>query len=130
MSNVKHLGISIQDAISTDQLKVAYNKKISERQMYENENKFSRSTGRALQQYYIEIKNYYTTFKISSDCNEITFINIGINAVNISGVPLQQNQSLRISGSIGEIDTTQYDLSFAIPISTNNNLIVIRKLYK
>ena len=130
MSNVKHLGISIQDAITTDQLKVAYTKKVSERQMYENENTISKSTGRPFQKYYIEVKNYYTTAKISSQCNEMTFINLGSNAVMISGVPLLQNQSLKISGNAGEIDTTEYDLSFAISISNNNNLVIIRKLFK
>jgi len=47
----------------------------------------------------------------------------------IADVPLQPNQSLRISGNRGEIDTTQYQLAFATPINVGNQLIVIRKLY-
>ena len=127
--NPKHLQINIQDEISADQLKLAYTKKANERAMYEQENKFSKSTGQAYQRYYVETKVYYTTANIGSDCNDITFINGGTTALVIADVPLQPNQSLRISGNRGEIDTTQYQLTFATPINTGNLLIVIRKLY-
>lgn len=125
----KHMKISIQDEITSENLKLAYNKQRSERAMYEQENKFSKSTGQPLQRYYVETKVYYTTANIGSDCNDITFINSGTTNLVVADVPLYPNQSLRIAGNRGEIDTTQYQLSFATPINTGNQLIVIRKLY-
>jgi hypothetical protein len=125
----KHLQINIQDEISADNLKLAYTKQASERARYEQENKFSKSTGHPYQRYYVETKVYYTTANIGSECNDITFINGGTTNLVIADVPLLPNQSLRISGNRGELDTTQYQLSFATPINTGNLLIVIRKLY-
>jgi hypothetical protein len=127
--NPKHLQVNIKDEISADKLKLAYNKRANERAMYEQENKFSKSTGEAYQRYYVETKVFYTTANIGSDCNDITFINSGTTNLVIAEVPLLPNQSLRISGNRGELDTTQYQLTFATPINTGNQLIVIRKLY-
>jgi hypothetical protein len=127
--NPKHLQINIQDEISADRLKLAYIKKANDRARYEQENKFSKSTGESYQRYYIETKVFYTTANIGSDCNDITFINTGTTNLVIAEVPLLPNQSLRISGNRGELDTTQYQLTFATPINTGNQLIVIRKLY-
>ena len=126
---VQHMKIGIQDEISADQLRLKYNKQISERARYEAENSVSRSTGQAFQKYYVETKVFYTTANIGSDCNEITFINGGTTALVVADIPLQPNQSLRISGNRGEIDTTQYQLSFTTPVNTGNLLFVIRKLY-
>jgi len=125
----KHLKVSIKDEISADRLKLAYNKQVSDRARYEAENGVSKSTGQAFQKYYVETKVFYTTANIGSECNEITFINGGTTNLVIADVPLSPNQSLRISGNRGEIDTTQYNLTFATPINTGNLLIVIRKLY-
>lgn len=127
--NPKHLKIDLRDTIQADNLKLAYNKQMSNRRMYEQENGFSKSTGEVFQKYYVETKVFYTTANIGSECNEITFINGGTTALVIADVPLQPNQSLRITGNRGEIDTTQYQLAFATPINTGNLLIVIRKLY-
>jgi len=128
--NPKHLQINIQDEISSDKLKLAYNKQMSNRAKFEQENSFSRSTGESLQKYYVETKVFYTTANIGSDCNDITFINSGSTNLNIDAVTLLPNQSLRISGNRGEIDTTQYNVTFASPSAVGNQLIVIRKLYK
>ena len=125
----KHLKIDIRDTIQADKLKLAYQKQMSDRRMYEQENSSSRSTGEVFQKYYVETKVFYTTANIGSDCNEITFINSGTTALIVDNVPLQPNQSLRISGNRGEIDTTQYQVSFATPVNVGNQLIVIRKLY-
>jgi hypothetical protein len=127
--NPKHLAIDLRDKIQSENLKLAYNKQMSDRRMYEQENGFSKSTGETFQKYYVETKVFYTTANIGSECNEITFINSGTTALVVADVPLQPNQSLRISGNRGEIDTTQYQISFATPINVGNQLIVIRKLY-
>jgi len=125
----QHLKINIQDQVASDKLKLAYNKQASDRARYEAENSVSKSTGQAFQKYYVETKVFYTTANIGSECNEITFINNGTTNLNVADVPLGPNQSLRISGNRGEIDTTQYTLTFATPVNTGNQLIVIRKLY-
>lgn len=127
--NPKHLQINIQDEISTNEMKLAFTKQRSDRARYEQENSFSKSTGQPLQKYYVETKVFYTTANIGSDCNDITFINGGTTNLVIADIPLLPNQSLRISGNRGEIDTTQYQLTFASPINTGNLLICLRKLY-
>lgn len=128
---VPHLKVRVEDKIDIDNLKLRYNKPLTDRQKYELENKFSGSTGARFQHYYTEFKNFYFPQKVSSQCNDITFLNIGSNPVTIAGaITLQQNQSLQISGNINEIDTTEYDISFSTYSSPNNNLLVIRKLYK
>jgi hypothetical protein len=75
--NPKHLKIDLRDTIQADNLKLAYNKQMSNRRMYEQENGFSKSTGEVFQKYYVETKVFYTTANIGSECNEITFINGG-----------------------------------------------------
>lgn len=127
----KHLAVSIKDKITTDSLKLRYEKQVSDRERYDIENTVSKSTGQSFQKFYVEFKNYYNSQKVSSDCNDITFLNLGLNPVVICGsVTLQQNQSLQISGNRGEIDYTEYDIVFSAYASPNNNLVVIRKLYK
>lgn len=126
---VQHMKIGIEDEITSEKLKLAYQKQANERAMYEQENKFSKSTGQPFQQFYVETKVYYTTANIGSQCNDITFINSGTTNLVVAEVPLLPNQSLRISGNRGELDTTQYNVTFATPINTGNQLIVIRKLY-
>lgn len=128
---VKHLAVRVEDRIQDENLRLKYQRQISDREKYDLEKNFSGSTGARIQQYYTEFKNYYLDQPISSNCNDITFLNLGSNPVTISGaITLQQNQSLQISGNINEIDTTEYNLRFSTHNSPNNNLLVIRKLYK
>lgn len=128
---VQHLAVRVEDKIQSDNLRLKYQKQMSDRERYELENKFSGSTGAKIQQFYTEFKNFYVTAKIGSNCNDITFLNIGSNPVTIEGaITLQQNQSLQISGNINELDTTEYNITFSVYSSVNNNLLVIRKLYK
>lgn len=110
--------------------KIDFAKQLSDRQKYEQENSVSKSTGRLFQKFYIETKVFYTSQNISSDCNDITFINQGTTNFTIQDVILLPNQSLRISGNAGEIDTTQYILTFDTLVSTGNLCTVIRKLYR
>jgi len=110
--------------------KIDFAKQLSDRQKYEQENSVSKSTGRLFQKFYIETKVFYTSQNISSDCNDITFINQGTTNFTIQDVILLPNQSLRISGNAGEIDTTQYILTFDTLVSTGNLCTVIRKLFR
>jgi hypothetical protein len=124
---VQHL--KIHTAETEDKLKVKYQQQLTNRQRYEQENKVSKSTGRPFQKFYIETKFFYTNQKISSECNDITFLNTGTTNVEVEGILLLPNQSLRIQGNIGELDTTEYQINFATLISTGNKLAVLRKLY-
>ena len=110
--------------------KIKIQQQLNDRQRYEQENSVSKSTGRLFQKFYIETKVFYTSQNIGSDCNDITFINSGTTNFTIMDVLLLPNQSLRISGNAGEIDTTQYILTFDTLISTGNLCTVIRKLYR
>ena len=110
--------------------KIKFQKQLSDRQKYEQENNISKSTGRLFQKYYIETKVFYTSQNIESNCNDITFINQGTTNFTIMDVLILPNQSLRITGNAGEIDTTQYTLTFDTLVSTGNLCTVIRKLFK
>lgn len=110
-------------------VKVKFDQQATFRQQNEQLNKISRSTGKPFQKYYIETKFYYTSQKVSSDCNDITFWNQGTTNVEIDGNILFPNQSLRIQGNEGELDTTQYNIVFATLVATGNKLAVLRKLY-
>lgn len=108
--------------------KISFPQELTDRQKYEQINSLNK-VGRPYTKYYIEVKQYYTTANIGSDCSSITFINYGSNNVDISGIVLTQGQQLTIEGNVNEIDTTVYQATFLTSISVNNNITVIRKLY-
>jgi hypothetical protein len=110
--------------------KIKFQQQLSDRQRYEQENSVSKSTGRLFQKFYIETKVFYTSQNIGSDCNDITFINQGTTNFRVMDVLILPNQSLRITGNAGEIDTTQYILTFDTLVSTGNLCTVIRKLFR
>jgi len=110
--------------------KIDFAKQISDRQKYEQENSVSKSTGRMFQKFYVETKVFYSSQNIESNCNDITFINQGTTNFTIMDVLILPNQSLRITGNAGEIDTTTYLLTFDTLVSTGNLCTVIRKLFR
>lgn len=114
---------------NTQKTGVQFPQPLTERELYERENTISKADGKLYQKYYIETKQYYTNNKVSSNCNAITFINVGSQAVTIENVVLQQGQQFKVEGNRGEIDTTQYIVTFPTPVNVNNNLVVVRKLY-
>ena len=65
---------------------------------------------------------------VESNCNGITFINLGVSVCTVLGVALQQGQSLNIPCNIGEIDKTNYTVRFD-NVSADRRLNVIRKNY-
>ena len=69
-----------------------------------------------------------TSQYIVTDCNTVTFINYGTPVVTIENVPLQQNQSLSISGNAGEITNQKFFVNFGTSTS-GNNCVIIRKRY-
>lgn len=65
---------------------------------------------------------------VTSNCNSITFTNVGTNQVTIdNGLVLQQNQSLSIDGNVGEIINKQFLITFSG--TGTNNLVTIKKNY-
>lgn len=123
MNNVPHMGMPRREP------NIVFPETLTDRQKYEAINTVN-ANGRNYIKFYIETKFYYQTQSIYSDCNTITFINLGINTVFINGLPITQGQQLEIGGNYMEIDATQYQIEFSTSISIDNNLAVLRKLYK
>jgi len=73
--------------------------------------------------YTVDVSQY-----VETDCNTVTFINYGTSIVTIENVPLQQNQSLSISGNAGEITNQKFFVNFGTS-ATGNNCVIIRKRY-
>ena len=65
---------------------------------------------------------------VPSNCNSITFINIGTDTVTVMGYPIQSSYTLYLPGNIGELDITNYNVQFA-NVSTDQQLLVITKTY-
>lgn len=84
-------------------------------------------------------KFYYITFEtftqgqttwIPSNCNAITFRNIGTDTVFINNiVPLTQDDFISIPGDIDEMDMTQYDYRFENVAGKTQLLLVVRKTF-
>jgi hypothetical protein len=108
---------------------ISFPQPLTDRQKYDQINQVNKGGQRYIQ-YYIETKFYYQSQNVFSDCNTITFVNLGSNNVLINGFPLTQGQQLSIEGNYMEIDQTQYQIEFSTSISVNNNLAVLRKLFK
>jgi hypothetical protein len=108
---------------------ISFPEPLTDRQKNDQINQVSRGGQRYIQ-FYIETKFYYQSQNVYSDCNTITFVNLGANTVLVNGFPLTQGQQLTIEGNYLEIDQTQYQIEFSLSISPDNNLAVLRKLYK
>ena len=81
-----------------------------------------------MQRYKVEIIQYTSNQnKIFSDCNSITFINSGASNALIGAYVIAPGAFLSVPGNFGEMDVTQYSLSFSG--TGANNLTVIRKQY-
>jgi len=108
---------------------ISFPEPLTDRQKNDQINQVNRGGQRYIQ-FYIETKFYYQSQNVYSDCNTITFVNLGANTVLVNGFPLTQGQQLAIEGNYLEIDQTQYQVEFSLSISPDNNLAVLRKLYK
>ena len=127
---VSHMKVNIIDQKKIDDIKLRFDKQQSDRAKYEAIDSKSAANVK-IQQFYTEFKNFYYSQKVTSECNDITFINVGSNPVTIEGaITLQQNQSLEIAGNANELNVTQYDVKFSVYSDPNNNLVVIRKLFR
>ena len=67
-----------------------------------------------------EIQYVGESLMITSDCIAIAFNRpTGSNPVNVNGYPLSEGQTLRISQNVGDIDRTQYQVSFGTGTGSN-----------
>lgn len=81
-----------------------------------------------MQKYRVELIQYTNNQdKIFSDCNSITFVNIGTSNALIGAYVIIPGAFLSIPGNLGEMDVTQYSLSFSG--AGANNLTIMRKFY-
>lgn len=60
----------------------------------------------------------------------IEFINQGDSIAVINGLELYPQKSWHYYGNFGEMDASQYNVSFKNTTGNNNQLIVIRKTYQ
>jgi hypothetical protein len=72
---------------------------------------------------------YNISGQVESNCNAITFINLGSDLVTVLGYQLQQGFQLYLPGNVGEIDKTRYNVIFANAVGQTQSLLVIRKRY-
>jgi hypothetical protein len=123
-----HLKTTIHADLADGNFQVKIPRHLTDAEKYAQAN-FHADNGTAYIKYYTETKLYFTNYKVSSDCNEILFINTGTENVTVNDILLVPNTSLRISGNVMEVDTTQYYIKFPTADNTGNTLTVLRKLY-
>jgi len=70
-----------------------------------------------------------TSGTVESNCNGITFVNIGTDTVSVLGYPILQGQSLYLPANAGEQDITNYTVTFEQGVGTTPALLVLRKNY-
>jgi hypothetical protein len=80
-----------------------------------------------MKKYYLDFQQYGTNTPLASNCNAITFINVGATDCYINKFLLASGASLSITGNENEIDVTTYEMYFTTGIG---NLNVIRKFFK
>ena len=84
----------------------------------------------ALIEYDITIQGYATPAFVQSNCNSITFLNLGNATATIDqAVPLLQNQSFTIDGNQCEHTNHVFQINFDTSTGTTQNLVVILKSY-
>jgi len=77
--------------------------------------------------YKVEMNQITTNEKVISNCNAITFINVGgVSALINNSVPLVPNANLVIAGNENEMDVTEYSINFGA--SATGVITVIRKI--
>ena len=83
-----------------------------------------------MQKYDISFVSYNAPFIISSNCNSITFLNLGTATAFIEGVPIISGSSITIDGNQCEYSETYYSLTFDTTIAgTTQNFVAIKKTY-
>ena len=81
-----------------------------------------------MQKYKIETNQYSENILIPSNCNSITFLNVGANVVLINNINLSAGSSLAIQGNQLELDVTEYRIDFGTAATSGNLVQVIQKI--
>jgi len=71
--------------------------------------------------------NYSTGQNIPTNCNSITFINLGTTVAIVENVIIQPSQSFAIDGNANEYMEITLQINFSG--IGNNNLIVVKKVF-
>lgn len=71
--------------------------------------------------------NYSTAQNIPTNCNSITFINLGTTVAIVENVTIQPSQSFSIDGNACEYMETTLQINFSGV--GNNNLVVVKKIF-
>lgn len=79
-----------------------------------------------MQKYYTEVIQYTSNYNLISNCNSISFTNTGTVNAYVNKFELAPGATLAIAGNFGEIDVTEYKISFP---NNAGQLSVIRKMY-
>jgi len=71
--------------------------------------------------------SYNTAQNIPTNCNSITFINLGTSVAIVENVTIQPSQSFAIDGNQCEYMETTIQINFGS--IGNNNLVVVKKVF-
>lgn len=82
-----------------------------------------------LNEYDFDVQIYNQAINVETECIDITFINLGTNTVFVRNVPITANNSLPITGNVGEIMRRPVTISFDPAGVGTNKLMVIRRTY-
>jgi hypothetical protein len=85
----------------------------------------------SLKLYDVTFQGYATPSFVQTNCNTITFINLGTATAYIDQqVPILQNQSFSIEGNECEITNHVFQITFDTTVpGTYNNVLVVLKSY-
>lgn len=70
---------------------------------------------------------YNSSQQVPTNCNSITFVNLGTSICSVESVQLQPTQSLAITGNTDEFMDSVIAITFSG--EGNNNLVVVKKVY-
>jgi hypothetical protein len=82
-----------------------------------------------MHKYDISFISYNAPFIIPSNCNSITFLNVGTATAFIEGVPIISGSSITIDGNECEYSETYYSLTFDTTGGGTQNFVAIKKTY-
>ena len=81
-----------------------------------------------LQKYETAVLQYSNTQFVQSNCNSITFYNVGTSTLLIEqSIPLANGQTFTITGNENEICVKQFLITFTG--EGTNNAVIIKKFY-
>jgi len=71
--------------------------------------------------------SYNTPQSVPTNCNSITFINLGTSVAFVENVAIQPSQSFAIDGN--ECEFTEATIQINFGSTGNNNLVVVKKVF-